>query len=469
MDMDFHYYGTYAAARIAGFALEEATTIAHAAQYVDNSIKHDGMILDKEKYGLPFQPIPTCHDPINELFLDPNKNKIFKHIKSTNEFTKFINNSIKYANESLQYADALILPHHVNEAMLRRTWVPFHFLPGNYKSTSLPDPNYELRKEDYTGPEIYENPAKLAMKLVIDLAVGDYWKYDKYAQEQFKLLCLPRSPLAAGMVNQYWKDKPAYWLHLIGIWMHAYADTGSHKYFAGTPAWHINDAGSIVYDRTSNSPIPIIWFPGKWYAIQEGVEAYPPDLSPPGLEKLRSIYYHGHVRMGHVPDYPWMIYSYHPRWSSKEKTKNNPELYIRTFKEMILALQYQEGNGRSIDYSRIDQDLDQLESDSKISKYIETVKGILGKKVSKHSSTYKKFIDNRCDIWRGALSSDGELSDLGKPIEYDPKAWVNTAKKSNKDQIQTTDYFKFNKAVIHHANFVKEELQKNGLEHMANW
>ncbi|MGD9158105.1 MAG: hypothetical protein PVG39_06855 [Desulfobacteraceae bacterium] len=37
MNIDFHYYGTYVAARLAGYDFTSAQTIAHAAQYVDDS------------------------------------------------------------------------------------------------------------------------------------------------------------------------------------------------------------------------------------------------------------------------------------------------------------------------------------------------------------------------------------------------------------------------------------------------
>lgn len=37
MDIDFHYYATYVAARVAGYANKDAYIIAHAAQYVDVS------------------------------------------------------------------------------------------------------------------------------------------------------------------------------------------------------------------------------------------------------------------------------------------------------------------------------------------------------------------------------------------------------------------------------------------------
>ena len=37
MEIDMHYQATYLAARLAGFDKPQATTIAHAAQYVDES------------------------------------------------------------------------------------------------------------------------------------------------------------------------------------------------------------------------------------------------------------------------------------------------------------------------------------------------------------------------------------------------------------------------------------------------
>lgn len=37
MKIDFHYYATYVAARLAGYNFPDAQTIAHASQYVDES------------------------------------------------------------------------------------------------------------------------------------------------------------------------------------------------------------------------------------------------------------------------------------------------------------------------------------------------------------------------------------------------------------------------------------------------
>src|SRR5271157_2066881 len=199
MDKDFHYYGTYTAARLADFSVEEATTIAHSAQYVDDSSKCSERIMRMGENGLDFQPQPTCHDAMKELSWN-----------------------------------AVPLYSKVPDEEVRRVWMSFHFLPGNYKSRHQPDPNWQSRKKDYSGPKSWGICS---------------WTYDDHAEAQFQLLCLPRSPLAAEMVKQSWplQSRPSNWLHMLGIRMHAYADTGAHMYYAGTPAWHVNDSGDYVY------------------------------------------------------------------------------------------------------------------------------------------------------------------------------------------------------------------------------
>ena len=92
MQTDMHYYGTYAMARAAGLKVDDASTIAYAAQYVDDSTINNSLI---HKDGGMFETIATAHT-----------------------LTQAIENSI---------AD------HLEQ---RHVWVPFHFFPGN-KGKSL--------------------------------------------------------------------------------------------------------------------------------------------------------------------------------------------------------------------------------------------------------------------------------------------------------------------------------------------
>jgi len=84
MQIDFHHTVTYVAARLAGFDHDKASTVAYAAQYVDD-----------------------C----------------------TSEGTIYFNNKALYnrissAHKMLDYRNAMELANH-------HVWLPFHFLPGN--------------------------------------------------------------------------------------------------------------------------------------------------------------------------------------------------------------------------------------------------------------------------------------------------------------------------------------------------
>lgn len=90
MQVDMHYYGTYAMARAAGIPKDDAEVIAYAAQFVDDSTRYDSG--QNPDGGLLFG-ITTSHTP-KESFIDN-----IEDVKNDN-------------------------------AEQRRIWVPFHFFPG---------------------------------------------------------------------------------------------------------------------------------------------------------------------------------------------------------------------------------------------------------------------------------------------------------------------------------------------------
>lgn len=184
MDIDFHYYATYVAARVAGYTDKDAYTIAHAAQYVDVS---DCSNVEKDLLPDLVDPTPT---------IETN----WKMIKS---FDK---------NES--------------EAI----WSSFHFLPGN-----LQDDKKLNNRRTYTGIERwgfgisrYDDSHKRKFKLLC-LPNSE----------------LSESMINDIITNHI--DKP-YYLHLVGIRMHVLADTWAHAYYAGTPSYWVNEAtdGAVV-------------------------------------------------------------------------------------------------------------------------------------------------------------------------------------------------------------------------------
>lgn len=85
MQIDMHYYGTYAMARAAGINADAARIIATAAQYVDDNVADEPIVL---KDGARILRRSTAH-----------------HLEDVRK--------------------------NVNENDQREVWVPFHFLPGN--------------------------------------------------------------------------------------------------------------------------------------------------------------------------------------------------------------------------------------------------------------------------------------------------------------------------------------------------
>ena len=85
MQIDMHYYGVYAMARLAGLRPEAAETIATASQYVDDAVEAD---IQHHEKGNKLAPIVTAH-----------------------RIREIIDN------------------RDVNDQPF--VWVPFHFFPGN--------------------------------------------------------------------------------------------------------------------------------------------------------------------------------------------------------------------------------------------------------------------------------------------------------------------------------------------------
>ncbi|MBW1860554.1 MAG: hypothetical protein JRI70_10950, partial [Deltaproteobacteria bacterium] len=58
MQIDMHYYGVYAIARLAGLRPQAARTIATASQYVDDAVEKD---IQYHEEGNKLAPIVTAH------------------------------------------------------------------------------------------------------------------------------------------------------------------------------------------------------------------------------------------------------------------------------------------------------------------------------------------------------------------------------------------------------------------------
>ncbi len=326
---------------------------------------------------------------------------------------------------------------------IRYAFVPFHFLPGNA----------DLRQR-YTGPTSHKSSK-------------EDWTWDDKAKWAFKLMCLSQSSLLEAVINNIIADHgdTDYINHLAGIAMHVLADTGAHMYFAGTPAWHVNDVGPDVFNITDNrnekiefiSPLGDVCNPSR-----NGKEVH-----TESSEYHNNIVYTSHCRLGHIPDYPWINYRYNPMWKDSVLEKNNLEEYVRTFKEMVLAL-------TCIREKKKFKFEDSTKLDKKINEEIENVvRKILFS--NQNICCYKEGDTLRCKAWTNELSSGGKLSRFGLPGEYDKEKWMKEAGLSELHlnllngryfpdiyhyDFINYDFYKFDKAARVHQIFVLSELEK---------
>ncbi len=277
MNMDFHYYGTFCAARIAGFGAPESEEIAWAAQMVDDCTEN--LLKD---CGLTGGNYEATSEGTLENLLD----------------------NLKYWSYN---------PDNTALRKIRRIWIPFHFLPGNLDT--------ETYQQVYTGNKTW-SPGNGPELLYFD---------ENTDGADFKCLCLHNSTLVQNMIedtiHMYQQnyhtnpEKRQFLLHLIGIRMHVLADTWAHEFFVGTPNYWINDVSEINLIN------------------EDGIDIS--KIRTPSAPSCYSIAYLGHGRLGHYPDCGLLRYKYRPRWlgvDSNPCEKDNVHVFLSAFCQMTDAL-----------------------------------------------------------------------------------------------------------------------------------
>ncbi|WP_131009589.1 DUF6765 family protein, partial [Clostridioides difficile] len=378
MNLDFHYYGTYLAAKIAGYNDSDAETIAYAAQYVDESSK--SMILDDVNFTLP---------------------TIQTNLELGKYYTDFTSWGYKWNLDSL------------NE--IKKVWIPFHFLPGNLNN-----------QFEYKG-------VKESKGLTIN------WKFKDGDNQKFRLMCLPNSETVSAIINDiiHFHSTEEYKLQFIGMRMHVLADTWAHMYFIGKPEWYINDVKEFIAEESKYTEETKLtkaeeYLNKSWRSVN-----FIGTFDVGGYE---STSYHGHGRMGHIPDYGYLNYRYIPNLSSTDDKvkieKNNQDDFFKAFCQMVYALKcIKNGNDFSINQ------YDNLTENQKT-------------EVTKVITTRK---DDQSEAWKKAIKALGYNS-----LEnFDKNKWKNEfIKSANKEK---TDYYYFNLVAKKHVDYVTDFLEEKRL------
>ena len=113
-----HYYGTYAIARIAGFSVDHAKTIAYSSQYVDDSTSNNS---DEHQDGGMIVGIATAHHN-----------------------SQVVTNNL------------------IDKKEQKQVWVPFHFIPGGQGDTV--SQKLVCQKDSTIANEMFENHISHAKK-----------------------------------------------------------------------------------------------------------------------------------------------------------------------------------------------------------------------------------------------------------------------------------------------------------------
>jgi hypothetical protein len=234
LNIDFHYGIIYAVARLGGLEPNDAKTVAHACQYVDDATT-DGLL--RFKGGEAFERTASAHDMADYRNAEDDKN--------------------------------------------RKSWVPFHFLPGA------------------TGASLEE-----------------------------RAICRPNSEVAQEMVRSALSAREApNALHRLGVTLHVYIDTWAHQGFSGM----VSDYNRITHLEGDDHDRQ------TWLEkLEHELVTCGQNFASQGLDALSGL---GHGAALHFPDMPWAQWKYQNKVSNNLIWRNNLPDFVEAANMACKAVQ----------------------------------------------------------------------------------------------------------------------------------
>jgi hypothetical protein len=417
MDIDFHYFATYAAATLAGYTKKETEVIAYAAQFVDEF---------DYKYGYGTEPWTF------------NVTELEEPVFGTMRYVDQSGGGCKVSpRRTVQGTGDVVQDYNIRTDM----WMPCHFLPGNFvPSGKTADPRHRLREGS--------------------------------GHKKFNLLCRPFSPLAIDMINDLLqRTNCSYFQQLLGLRMHVFADTWAHQDFVGDGIAAINDcAGYYNFYEVKPDVVEQL----DWKITQTSM-GYAPNMMQLGGHFAKV--YLGHGRLGHFPDYGWCRYYYTPKWLQTGKTqmlmRNNPREYETAFYEIVKVLYAAKNNIKQYPYPE-DQFKPNYKKDIKSEKEVtQLVREAITLNPSKKLYDAKRnVVDYSISLWLDIIKKYGD----GTLPVFEKEAWIKEARKAgdlervgkikkdyhwrDANEFQKTNLFKFNLASEHHYAHIQNKLRE---------
>lgn len=410
MDIDFHYYATYAAAALAGWSKDDSETIAYAAQFVDEF-----------DYSYGYEKKPWVFGADAEL-PEPVRGKL-RYTSTSDGRCKLVPRKT-VQNDKSDFA----------LTMNTRTdiWMTYHFLPGNFTPIGVENhPQYIQRKG--ASPLLCRPFSASAIAMIKDLF--DY----------------------KDTLDQHPHDYTNYFLHLLGLRMHVFCDTWAHQDFVGDNKKEINDcAGWYNFFEIT----PGVMEQVDWKILSTNTEYAPVVVS-----------YLGHGRLGHFPDFSWCRYYYTPAWMQNGKThmleRDNPAEYETAFFEMI-KIMYKIRTGTEPVIATILQNYGAHgeSGEQRIRRLFRNTVNITDKSTALTSKA--NVFNITTGQWNVFILNIGKEN----PNIFDVRRWRGVAKNAtfNYENIDVnSDIYKFNLASEHHFAHVREYLKAHKIVDVRAW
>jgi hypothetical protein len=517
MDVDFHYYATFVAARLAGYSADESLVIATSAQMIDENAHHT--VFEKQSNWFNSDNIGKYEDNLGSIrvYDSAGDNKTLLH---TYQPIQSFQVTLDVATSGDIYKQSI--------------WAAFHFLPGNFQLQRGTDNNKD-GLNDLVSP-LWEQRYHRKVEKYSMSEKDNHYK----TMNNFSWLCRPHSPMAISIVNNcremihdnkshfYFenlndeihesKNKLKLHCYLIGVTMHVFADTWAHQDFCYSSDWRVNGYKNV---KMNNSEYSIKWqgvhpeLTGR-LPVREGDKKLIGDSfkgtvfhwtrteHSPHLTSQSDGSSTGHGQLGHIPDNSSLVWEYHPQWSDKPIVRNNPIIYFDAFIHLIWAMHCIRTNQKYVPFnytnyiSKFEQaGLGNTEKIEKVWNILTKIRSPTGDDLQGGEAENKKIGDK----WDQAIYNFGEdwinlikeldlyEADSDKlPIRWIPGSskWILDARiiiasqrdkgllnhKKNSawltvDQFLSLDYFKFNIAAKYHYRFVKYQLAVLGERPLA--
>jgi hypothetical protein len=453
VDQDFHYYGTFYAARIAGIEVSDATLIAKASNFID--FLHEG------EYGGYWRLV---RESIKQISAD--RYTVIGDL--TNPRYTFQAGKL---STGLSPEDGL--------------WCSYHFTPGNYPdppgtftplqvhgipvAKELPKPpqgnagrHHEIRDTpnvlDKSKAKLLNRPMSgLSRSLVADTidCANNYSRLRKILQKALGAAeLLPENQTIANQTLARFR------LCLLGARAHVLADTWAHQDFCG-----LDHEINTYYDVNG------AWFGRQSIDYCDSKGWHNVVLSAMSHENLQAVpnktSYLGHGWMGHFPDYSFVKFRYRPWWrrsTDEAFLRDNPVQYRSAFIELCSL--FRRANG-AIFHPQMDKEwLDKAQL------AISTPCEIANEAICPRAFSSRQWVRH--------LSVLGQPTYIDAKLEPHPGTVLDGLLEKGTGTSGTrygtytvharSDLYLFQIAIDYHFHFVKNWLKKNNiLEFTGTW